>query len=120
MAHNGHPIIGTVVVASLYLQPVLALLHHNIYKKEGRRTIWGLLHVWWGRIIITLGIINGGLGLMLSDNTTKGEIAYGEIAGGIWLTWIGVSAASSFKSGGAHDETGEKLGKSNGSNDGSA
>ena len=116
MANNGHPIIGTVVIAALYLQVILALIHHNVYKKEGRRTIWGMVHVWWGRVIVTMGIINGGLGLMLSGNTTKGEIAYGVIAGVIWLTWVGVSAASSFRSGGVQGETGEKLGKSSGAN----
>lgn len=114
MADNGHPIIGTVVITALYLQPILALLHRNIYKKEGRRTIWGTVHVWWGRVIITMGIINGGLGLMLSGNTTKAEIAYGVIAGLIWLTWVGISAASAFRSGGVQGVTGEKIGKSNG------
>jgi hypothetical protein len=42
-----------------------------------------------GRILITLGIINGGLGLRLADNATRGEcIAYGVIAGIIWLLWV--------------------------------
>ena len=35
---------------------------------------------------------------MLSGNTTKGEIAYGVIAGLIWLTWVAISTASHFKS----------------------
>lgn len=38
--------------------------------------------------MITLGIINGGLGLRLAGNTQKGEIAYGVVAGVIWLVWM--------------------------------
>ena len=88
-------------------------MHHYIYKKHGKRTIWSITHVWWGRIIVTLGIINGGLGLMLSGNTVKGEIAYGVIAGVIWLTWVAVAVWSQVRSGGASGETGEKaVGKS--------
>ena len=41
-------------------------------------------------MLITLGIINGGLGLRFAADTTKGEIAYGVIAGVVWVTWIGV------------------------------
>ena len=116
---NGHPIIGIVVISCLYLQPILAILHHEMYKKTSKRTIWGISHVWWGRIIITLGIINGGLGLQLSGNTTKGEIAYGVIAGVIWLVWVAVGLMSHLKSRGPLGETGEKIGKNettNGSN----
>ena len=38
--------------------------------------------------MITLGIINGGLGLRLSGNTVKGEIAYGVIACIMWWLWM--------------------------------
>ena len=68
---------------------------------------------------MTLGIINGGLGLQLSGNTTKGEIAYGVIAGVIWLAWVAVAVMSHLGTRGSLGETGEKIGKSetpNGSN----
>ena len=113
---NGHPIIGIVVVGCLYLQPALALLHHEIYRKTPKRTIWSVTHVWWGRIIVTLGIINGGLGLQLSGNTTKGEIAYGVIAGVVWLVWLAVVVMSHLKTRGTRGETGEKISK-NGTHD---
>ena len=116
---NGHPIIGIVVISCLYLQPILAMIHHEVYKKTLKRTIWGTSHIWWGRIIMTLGIINGGLGLQLSGNTTKGEIAYGVIAGVIWLVWVAVSLMSYLSSRGSLGETGESISKketSNGSN----
>ena len=50
---------------------------------------------------------------MLSGNTTKGEIAYGVIAGVIWLVWVGVAVWSHLRSSGSQGETGENiLGKS--------
>lgn len=53
--------------------------------------------MWLGRVVLTLGMINGGLGLMLSDNTTKGEIGYGVVAAVVWLTWMGVAVWSEVK-----------------------
>lgn len=108
---NGHPIIGIVVVGCLYLQPVLAILHHEIYRKTPKRTVWSVAHVWWGRVIVSLGIINGGLGLQLSGNTVKGKIAYAVIAGVIWLVWLAVAVMSHFSTKGARGETGEKISK---------
>ncbi|KAL8830022.1 MAG: hypothetical protein Q9170_005923 [Blastenia crenularia] len=84
-----HPVIGLVVIGLATVQPVLGTVHHRIYKSRKQTTWWATAHVWLGRIIITLAIINGGLGLRLSDNTRKGEIAYGVVAGVVWLVWMG-------------------------------
>ena len=60
-----------------------------------------------------MGMINGGLGLMLSQNTVKGEIAYGVIAGLMWLTWMTVAVWGHLRAGRTSGETGEKaLGQS--------
>lgn len=48
--------------------------------------------------MITLGIINGGLGLQLVANTTTGEIAYGIVAGFMWLLWMLVIILAFLKS----------------------
>lgn len=45
-------------------------------------------HVWLGRVILTLGIINGGLGFMLADNTRTGPIAYGVIAAIFFAVYV--------------------------------
>ena len=108
-ASNGHPIIGIIVVGTLVFQPISGLIHHYMYKKYQRRTAWAITHVWWGRLIVTVGIINGGLGLMLSGNTVKGEIAYGVIAGVVWLIWMAVAVWSQLRSKGIPGETGEKV-----------
>ena len=56
-------------------------------------------------------MINGGLGLQLSGNTIKGEIAYGVIAGVIGVFYIGVVLFVYLKRGSGKDggETGEKI-----------
>ena len=46
--------LGTAVFALLTLQPLLRRLH--------------FLHIWMGRIVIMLGIINGGLGIRLAED----------------------------------------------------
>lgn len=47
------------------------------------------MHLWLGRAAITLGIINGGLGLKLANDSPRaGFIAYGVIAGVVWLVWV--------------------------------
>ncbi|KAF2758050.1 hypothetical protein EJ05DRAFT_493018 [Pseudovirgaria hyperparasitica] len=92
-----HPIIGLVVFALMWVQPIGGFLHHLGYKKHGRRTIVSHAHIWLGRALITLGMINGGLGLKLADNSKSGEIAYGVIAGVVFVAWVAVSLFGEFK-----------------------
>ncbi|KAF2124823.1 hypothetical protein P153DRAFT_258216, partial [Dothidotthia symphoricarpi CBS 119687] len=92
-----HPIIGIVVFALLFFQPILGFIHHHQYKRYSRRTVWSYGHIWLGRIAITLGMINGGLGMLLAREApafldfvpTRGQVtAYSVIAGIMWLLWI--------------------------------
>jgi hypothetical protein len=92
-----HPIIGIIVFVLLFFQPILGFIHHVQFKKYSRRTVWSYGHLWLGRIVITLGIINGGLGMLLASDApaflnfkpTQGQmIAYGVVAGIMWLLWV--------------------------------
>jgi len=78
---NTHTILGTVVVVALLFQPFLGIIHHRRYLAVQKRTAWTYVHVWYGRILILLGIINGGLGLQLAANTMAGKIAYSVLGG---------------------------------------
>jgi hypothetical protein len=93
-----HSIIGLVVVGGLLLQPISGLTHHLLYKKTGGANVATYPHIWWGRAIVTLGIINGSLGLSLSDNTTTGHVAYGAVAIVMWALWMTVIVVSFIKS----------------------
>jgi len=68
--------------------PALGIIHHKLFKHYQRRTFWSYAHIWLGRTVITLGIINGGLGFLLANNTRSGPIAYGVIAGIMWLIYV--------------------------------
>jgi hypothetical protein len=106
-----HSIIDFIVILGCVLQPVTGWWHHALYKKRTgngsgngkevgstKRTYKvTYMHVWWGRILITLGIINDGLGLQLArrvyviDTPIAAEIGYGIGAGVVCAVWIGVS-----------------------------
>ncbi|KAK1142236.1 DOMON domain-containing protein frrs1L [Aspergillus melleus] len=90
--NNAHTILGTIIVVLLLLQPFIGLIHHFRFRKTQRPGKWTRLHVWYGRVLILLGIINGGLGLELAANTTGGEIAYGVVGGvfGVALLLVAV------------------------------
>ncbi|EPS36280.1 hypothetical protein H072_10217 [Dactylellina haptotyla CBS 200.50] len=83
-----HTIIGFAVVGSLVIQPILGVIHHWLYKKHQKPTWWGIMHRWFGRTIIVVGIVNGGLGLLLAENTKGGKIVYAAIAGVAGLVYL--------------------------------
>ncbi|KAH8701671.1 hypothetical protein BGW36DRAFT_355826 [Talaromyces proteolyticus] len=88
-----HPIIGIVVMSYLILfQPIMGFLQHRYFHKKGKKSIFAYLHRWLGRAIITLGIINAGLGFRItgisSFATPVGAVvAYGVVAGIIWVVY---------------------------------
>ncbi|KAL3425725.1 integral membrane protein [Phlyctema vagabunda] len=95
---SSHAIIGLVVVGSLVMQPITGLMHHILFKRHGSGpNTFTFLHLFWGRAMITLGIINGGLGLRLSDNSKSGKIAYGIVAGVMWVAWMASIVVSMMK-----------------------
>jgi Na+-transporting NADH:ubiquinone oxidoreductase subunit NqrE len=109
-----YAIIGFVVIGFLLLPPVTGLVHHLIHKRSGRPSAATYPHIWWGRAIFTLAIINGGLGLRLAwpyhTNTKTRVIVYSVVAGVIWLVWVAVIAIASIKSRGDKEgETTERI-----------
>ncbi|GAB7352716.1 hypothetical protein MBLNU459_g3071t1 [Dothideomycetes sp. NU459] len=83
-----HSIIGIVVFVLVFPQPFTGWLHHRYFKGTFSRSAWSHAHVWLGRIIVTIGIINGGFGLQLAENSTAGTITYGVVGGFIWLVYV--------------------------------
>ena len=101
------------MLSALLIQLLLGHAHHIIYKKRNHRTILADIHVYWGRAAITLGIINGGLGLQWAANSRGGNIAYGIVAGVVWVAWMGVGVWGEIKARGGRKGTrspeGEKV-----------
>ncbi|KAI1749430.1 hypothetical protein F4782DRAFT_513167 [Xylaria castorea] len=85
---NAHPIIGIVLLVALFAQPVFGILHHRRFQKLHRRTWASYVHLWIGRLGITLGIINGGLGLALADAKGAPVVAYAVISSVMWSLWV--------------------------------
>ncbi|KAK3390111.1 hypothetical protein B0H63DRAFT_464804 [Podospora didyma] len=83
-----HPIIGLVTLAMLLPQPILGYLHHRKYKQVQTRQLWSYLHIFNGRIGITLGIINGGLGLNLAGASDYLKRVYTIVAAVMWVLWM--------------------------------
>ena len=103
-----HVVIGLIILGLATFQPFIGYIHHRIYRLRARtlsatrrgprpkRTVWAHFHIWLGRALITLAIINGGIGLMLMENnpvqdkliTRKAEIGYGVVAGFLWCCYM--------------------------------
>ena len=84
-----HPIIGLVLFSLVFIQAAGGFLAHFVYTKTKSSNVFGHAHRWLGRAIITLGIINGGLGLLLSGDGTRGQyIAYGVVAAFVWVAFV--------------------------------
>lgn len=85
---EAHPIIGIVLVAMMFVQPIAGWLHHLQFLRTGQRSAVSHGHIWIGRVAIILGMINGGLGLELGGVKTGYVIAYSVVAGIIGLAYI--------------------------------
>lgn len=85
-----HPILGLVIFAVMFVQIAGGILHHLFFRKYLRRTVISHIHIWLGRILVTAGIINGGLGLLMAyRRPTIGQIvAYSVLAGLVWVVFI--------------------------------
>ncbi|ETN38994.1 uncharacterized protein HMPREF1541_07036 [Cyphellophora europaea CBS 101466] len=92
-----HAIIGLLLLATLFFMPFLGLLHHQVFKKVQKRTVWSYGHIFTGRAIVILGMINGGLGLRLASAESSHRIAYGVFAGLMGLAYIGAIVFGEYK-----------------------
>jgi len=92
LLNNYHPIIGIVLFVVIFFQPIFGFLHHALFKKYNGRTLWSYVHIWIGRIAITLGIINGGLGFKLANpdgvGSHNGMIVYAVVGALVWLLMV--------------------------------
>jgi uncharacterized membrane protein YiaA len=55
------------------IQPVFGYLQHRSFRRTGVRSFYSPLHVWYGRVLMVLGIVNGGVGLYLAADSTLGQ-----------------------------------------------
>lgn len=72
-------------------QPALGWLHHRNYVKYQRRTTVSVVHIWYGRGIMIVGIVNGGIGMQLSGASTGLIITYAVV--GVFVSVIYAAGA---------------------------
>ncbi|TEY87364.1 hypothetical protein BOTCAL_0003g00450 [Botryotinia calthae] len=97
ISNTTHMIFGIILVVLFFIQPFLGLIHHWRYMRAQQRGMFGHIHLWYGRILIVLAVINGGLGLQLAANTRNGEVAYAVIAAFMGVLYIGVVILTSMR-----------------------
>ncbi|KAK0385005.1 hypothetical protein NLU13_7483 [Sarocladium strictum] len=85
-----HQIVGIIVVAFILAQFTIGFLHHKKFKDTQHPTIYGKVHVWLGRIIIFLGVLNAFFGLTFALNRRYGIV----LAGLMIFIILGVFAAT--------------------------
>lgn len=96
--NNYHSILGLVIFALVGFQVIAGAIHHWVfYKKTLKRSNLSRAHLWLGRILITAGMINGGLGFKLSSPdwhygvrvASTGDIAaYSILCGLFWFAYV--------------------------------
>ncbi|KAK9780821.1 hypothetical protein SCAR479_02007 [Seiridium cardinale] len=85
-----HTQLGTVVVVLMVAQPALGFIHHRRYLATQRRTLISTAHLAYGRILMALGVINGGLGLRLAGASHSLITAYSVVAAIIAVAYLAV------------------------------
>ncbi|KAG5974429.1 hypothetical protein E4U55_008215 [Claviceps digitariae] len=89
---DDHTKLGVVVCALMGLQPILGWLHHQHYVKTQSRGLVSYFHIWFGRALMILGIVNGGLGLQAANQSNAFIIAYSVLAGVVAIVYTASSA----------------------------
>lgn len=98
VSFSAHTIIGTVLFSFAWLQPFLGVAHHYILLSTNKRTLISAIHILFGRMLIILGMINGALGLILAEQSTRAEnIIYGTLVGIIWVAYTLVTLGYEIK-----------------------
>jgi len=85
-----HQILGIAVVTALAVQALLGWWHHRTYKAMGRRTLVSWAHIWTGKTVVFVGLVDAVLGAALASETA---LAIGLGVVGL-LIYVGMTAAA--------------------------
>ncbi|KAI0889403.1 CBD9-like protein [Annulohypoxylon maeteangense] len=95
--NSTHTLLGTVVVCLMVVQPVLGWVHHRYFVKNQTRGLVSHAHIWYGRALLIMGVVNGGLGLQLADASQTFVIAYSVVAGIMFAVYIAAAVFGEFR-----------------------
>lgn len=66
--NSAHQVIGILLFIFVIAQFALGFMHHRVYKKTQQPTKLAPVHVWMGRVIIPVGVMNAFLGFKLAQS----------------------------------------------------
>ncbi|KAG6001457.1 hypothetical protein E4U21_004313 [Claviceps maximensis] len=92
-----HTRLGTVLCILMSFQPVLGWLHHKHFVTHRQRGPISHTHIWYGRALIILGMVNGGLGLQAAPNAGGLFVAYCVVASVISALYVASTVLVSLK-----------------------
>ena len=81
----------------MVLQPVFGWLHHTHFTKNQARGPVSHVHIAYGRILMVLGVINGGLGLKLSSASDSLVVAYAVVSAIVAVLYVALKGFTSFR-----------------------
>lgn len=97
---NDHQKLGVAIIVLFFLQIPMGYIHHVNFVATGKRGLWSYAHIWNGRTVMVLGVVNGGLGLNFAGIKDPNEqfsgglvdkkwvIAYSVVAGIVGFVYI--------------------------------
>jgi len=96
---SAHALLGIALSLALLALPWLGYRQHQRGKRSHRREPPGFAHVYLGRAVVVLGLLNAGLGLQLTNR--DGPLGAAEIAGAVLVglvggAWLGVTLVTAF------------------------
>lgn len=75
------------------VQPLLGFMQHSFFRKNKCRGLPGHAHLWLGRILFVIAVVNGGLGIRLA-NEDGDDDDDGEQSNSTWMhVYTGVANA---------------------------
>ncbi|KAH7394919.1 hypothetical protein DE146DRAFT_633301 [Phaeosphaeria sp. MPI-PUGE-AT-0046c] len=88
-ASEAHVLLGMVIAVLFLLMPILGWLHHKQFVSHGVKSWKSAVHVWGGRALLLLGVVNSFTGLKLSEEGSGPYLGLGILAGVILLAYLG-------------------------------
>ncbi|KAJ5492611.1 hypothetical protein N7539_001357 [Penicillium diatomitis] len=85
-----HQIIGIIILLAIIVQWAMGFWHHLQYKKTQSATKFGVVHRYFGFIVIFLAIINGGIGMSWSYASTGAIVGYSVLVAVVSAVFIGL------------------------------
>ncbi|CAI4216318.1 unnamed protein product [Parascedosporium putredinis] len=92
-----HTILGAIVTFAMVLQPALGILHHRYYMKHKARAAVSYVHIWYGRVLLLVGVVNGGIGLRMAGSPSPFVIAYAVLAAVIGAAYVASTLVGSMR-----------------------